>query len=1199
MKSSNLLACLGLLLCVGFTMVFLVQVLAAEDPSSSADIGNTINNMRSMRTGSARYLQRDPFVLEPGGATEALEAPARETKLETAILLLQDKEYAEVIPLLEAELERIPTVEAVWEGLGWAYYGVGRVDDAESLWQKYVALRPDSPKAHSLLAQLAILRSDWRDADKHLSRGVELDPGNFDIRYWYSQNLFRLGRLETAVQIMEALVKEDDMRYDVKTDLARVYVLLQDYEAGLDLWEEIVDVFPDNLDFRTEYARALMLTGGLEEADEQARRILAEDPDRLPVMMLRADVAELSKLPEEMIPALKALIGQAEDDEIRAQLKVRLAVRYIILNREDAKQWPLEPALDLYAAATDAVPDYVPWLNQYAALALRAGRPRVARRITDHVLKEINPYNQQALRSRFELAMVKRDYDAAERALDEVYARLDPGNPYRFFDRARIEVARGRFLNAMDELDKFEEAGHKGAVLTLLYHGLTESEWMAMTSTRRLREHLTALLDAGYTFIPVSDIPEYLRGERARPSDRPGKMPWLARQVDNVRYAFTGRRQHVRLSDLPPEKVAVVTFDDGDRSSFLLGTPVAEDLQIPFWMAIITHIEELNALIYAAWEEIRAYHETGVWEMGSHTMWANTDMPSGPEPSPLIAPLPNRVWLPERNRLETMREWSRRVRHEFEGSRELIEQRLDLEPGEFMAVAYPYGDVGQSEGSNVARLINPVRTILNEASRMHSLGFIVEERGYTTPDDNMLLMRRYEPAWDAEAEDVLEHALMTHPVFMARHLRAEIAALSDRPYLAKRQLELLRRDGYPERQLRELRTFVESRSPAGRVSMATEDDSADGRRRALLRPSNLYVAGDYRVNQANEEIRLRNGDFRAGLNINPVLNIDFLYREGSIKQRYTTNIWFTIPRTERFTSTETRQETVDGVTTVVSVRSDSSTTRDVQTNRVERYFFEAEVEEIRGAVNLRLDDATTLSLSAGQKMVIYEEGFEREAGRERKTVGTVAISWSPYTALRLGASYNRDLVPSARKTIPYDAAGLGILWRIADEWEFTGGASYASYRDKNSLLGVNGASFWELIQRQGIWLGAEAEVYSMSDDSPYYWSPYWDTRYAGVLRLRKNYPFYNFKADLRIGQQQEKGRPEDIIRYRNLRAQAAADGTWDPGPRPGSGWSSFVGVAGEYRQRIWRRFDLIINGSTNFLRDYSEHDVSLGLQLNF
>lgn len=1178
----------------GIVAFFCVQVPAAAENNSTPVSTKSIH---SMQTGSKNSLQREPFELKATGVPDQVEAPAGEDKLERAILLLQDKEYAEALPLLEDELKRIPTVEAVWEGLGWAYYGVGRVEDAKTLWQQYAALRPDSPKAHSLLAQLAILRSDWRAADLHLSAGLQLDPENFDIRYWYAQNLFRLGRLDQAVAIMEKLVQEDDMRYDVRIDLARVYTLLQNYEESLELWEEIVDVFPDNLDYRTEYARILMLTGGLDEADEQARRILAEDPDRMPVMMLRADVAELSQLPEIMVQSLQNLIEQAEDNEIRAQLRIRLAARYLSLNSKDEKKWPLTLALEQYDAATEAVPHYVPWLNQYASVALLARRPEITRRITDRILEDINPYNQQALRNRFELEMLKRNYDAAEYALDDFYDLFDPDNPYRFYDRARIEVARGKFFNAMDELDKFEAAGHKGALLTLLYHGLTESEWMALTSTRRLQDHLMALREAGYSFIPVSDIPAYLKGERPLPSGYQEDKPWLARQVDNVRYAFTGHRQHKKNTDLPPEKIAVVTFDDGLRTSFRLGTTIAEDLQIPFWMAVITHIEELNALVYAAWEEIRSFHETGLWEIGSHTMRANTDKPAGPEPSPPVATLPNKIWLPERNRLETLREWSRRVRNEFEDSREMIEKHLNLTPGQFMAVAYPYSEIGQSEGSNVARLINPVRTILNEASRVHSLGFVVDERGYTTPDDNIMMIRRYEPDWDAEAEDILEHALMTHPVMMARRLRAEIAVLSDRPYLAEEQIKLLRRDGYPDKQLRRLAAFSQNRA------VATQDSSAivksENNWTSLLKPSNLYLAASYHENQSNEEIRQRHRQLRGGLNINPRFSIEGLYRTGDIKQTVTSNVWYTVRKTERSSSTETRRETVNGVTTVSSVQVESTTTREVQTNRVDRYKYSADIDELRGTLNLRITDNAYLGVTFGEKTVNYARGAGRLPGTEKENVGSLAVSWRPYRALTVTAIYDRDLVPSARKTIPYNGLGLGVLWKVRDSWELNSNARYASYKDKNSMLSVSGGSFWELIERQGIWGGVEAAAYTMDDDSDLYWSPYWDTRYAGVLRLRRSYPLYFFQFDLRLGQQKEKGRPEDVNEYRNLKAQAEADGTWDPGEGPGSPLSSFIGLNGTWRQRIWKHFDLFANGNINFLRDYSEHDLSVGIQLNF
>jgi tetratricopeptide (TPR) repeat protein len=1164
-----------------------LQLLSTPAPSRST---NTTSN-------NARGLRQSPFILEAEGRPDRPADIGGELDLEQAILLLQDKEYTEAIPLLEDALKRMPTVEAIWEALGWAYYGAGRTQDTEILWRQYATLRPDSPKAHSLLAQLAILRSDWHAADQHLSEGLRLEPQNFDIRFWYAQNLLRLGRLEQSLAIFQTLVTEDDLRYDVKIDLARVFTLVQEYEKSLDLWEEIVDAFPDNVDFRTEYARILMLTGGLEEADEQARMILEKDPAQIPIVMLRSDVAELSNIPDSIVRSLTELIEQTEDEETRAHIRVRLAARYVILHRKHAKLWPIELALAQYQAAIETVPHDVSWLNQYAAIALLARQPREAERIINRILKEINPYNQEALRSRFELAMLERNYDLAELALDDYYDRFAPNNPYRHFDHARIAVQRGSFFRALDELEKFEEAGHKGAILTLLYHGLTESEWMAVTSTRRLQEQLMALQSAGYTFIPVSDIPAYMKGDRGIAAFRTLPPPWLARQVDNIRYAFTGNRKIENISALPPQKVAVVTFDDGERSSFRLGTPIAEDLQIPFWMAVITHIEELNAPIYAAWEEIRQYFQTGAWEIGSHTMRNNTDRPAGPPPAPPAAPLPNRVWLPERNRLETIREWTRRVRHEFEESRRLIEKHLELEPGQFMAVAYPYSNIGQATGSNVARLLNPIRTILNEASRVHTLGFIVDEMGYTTPDDNLLMIRRYEPAWDAEAEDVLEHALTTHPVMMARRMRAEIAVLSDRPYLAKQQIGLLRRDGYPDKKLRELQAFAENRSIMRLDSASLHDP--ENRKPVFLKPSNLYIAGSYHENQSNEEIRQRYGQARAGLNLNPRVGIEGTFRKGTIDQTVTTNIWFTVPRTDFSSSSETRTETINGVTTVSSVQVRTANTRNAQTNRTERYAYSADIEELRAALTLRVSDDAYVGVTFGEKRLDFAPGRGRQPGTESATVMSLSASWRPYYALTISASYNQDLVPSARQKIYYDALAVGIFWKLRDSWELNTSTRYASYRDKNALLSVSGSSVWELIQRQGIWGGIEGAIYTMDDESDLYWTPYWDTRYAGLLRLRRRYPLYMFEVDLRIGQQREKGRPAAINEYRNLKAQAAADGTWDAGSGPGSPLTTFVGVSGSWRQRIWHHWDLFMNANINFLKDYSEHDVAVGVQLNF
>ena len=1179
----------------GLAIWLLMAPAPAVSPAETAAVA-TATAVDGLVRATRKTAEREPFLLKAGPADPRAEPAARD-ELEQAIMLIQEKDYATATPLLEDALRIDPTVEATWEALGWCYYHLGRVAEAEDLWRQFAALRPESPKAHNLLAQLAIARSDWTAADEHLARALALEPNNYDVRYWYAQNLFRLGRLAPAVEIFEKLVAEDPARFDVKTDLARTCSLVQRHEDALDLWAEIVEALPENLAFRTEFARALMLVGSLDQADAEARRILAEDPARWDVMNLRADLAEIGQVPEDAVQSLRELIADAADPDVRAQLRVRLGARLVALNRKDAARWPLTLALEQYAAATEARPTYVPWLNQYSQIALLAHQVDRARDVVDRILRDLNPRNQQALKTRFEIEMFRRDFAAAERALDAIYENSQPNNPYRFLQRARLEVQRGDYPAALEALDRLEDIGNRGAVLTLLYHGLTESEWQALPSTRRFREHLLALRDAGFTFIDPLDIPAYLEknaGAGAAAED----PPWLAQQVDQARYALTGERKFRRRADAPIAKVAAITFDDGLRSSLSLGTPVAQELGLTFGMFVITSIEELNAPMYAAWEELRGYRETGAWQIGSHLKYANTPRPAGPEGSPDVFPLPNRVWLPEKKRLETLREWSARVRREFSESRADLEKHLALPPREPLAVAYPFGEIGQEEGSNVARLVDPVRTLLGEADREYQLGFVVDAFGYTCPGDDLLTVRRFEPDWNADAADVVAEVLENHPVFQARRMRAEIATLMNKPYLAERQIELLRRDGYPERRLRELVAFAQNRIPAERA-VAVDEAGRTGTSRNRLRPSNLYVAGLYRENQSNDDIVQRYGEGRAGLNLSARLGLEASAFAGRIDQTVTSNVWFEIEQPVTSVSSSTTTTTTDGDTTTSSSTTQTTTINKIQTNRITKTEYDADVAEVRGTLTLRISDAASLTAALGVKTVEFNQADDPEQAEQEEVVGSLTVAWSRQRALRIAAVFEHDLVASARREISYNGFGLNARWLTSDRWELAGVARYLSYEDDNAMVQLSGGTFWQLFERQGIWGGLEASTYSTDEDSEFYWTPYWDTRYAAVLRLLRAYQDYFFRFDVRLGQQREDARPEDELAWRNLKARADADGNWDAGPNPDADWDTFVGLGATYRQRLWRRLDLIGDLSVNFLRDYSEHDFTVGLQYNF
>jgi tetratricopeptide (TPR) repeat protein len=1170
----------------------------SRKPPSPPPVATTQAVERLMRATRQNLVRPDPLIPAEGPLDPVPELSTQD-ELEQAILCIQDQDYAGAIPLLEAALKDQPTTEAIWEALGWCYHNIGQTDEAEALWLRYLNLRPDSPKAHSLLAQMAVLRNDWRAADRYLQNSLRLDPDNYDVRFWYAQNQFRLGRLDEATTAMEQLVAEDDSRLDVQVDLARMLTLLQRYEEALELWENINREIPAHPTFQAEYARALMFAGELEEARQLAQAIIQDRPEDWETILLLADLAELTQRPEDMVQALEDLIHATHNEENRGKLHARLAARLVTLHAREPTRWRLEPALEHYAAAIETAPQNVPWRNQYAQVAVMAGQSHLARTTANQILNEFNPNNEQALRTLFEVEMLARNYPVAEQILHELYERLQTQDPYRHLEQARLEIARGRYQQAMDSLDRLEEIGGRGAVFTLLYHGLTESEWVALTSTRRLQEHLRALQKAGFTFIAPLDIPAYLQS-RDQPREQPAPKPWLAQTVNHVYYAFTGkRRTPPPAEDLRPEKVAVVTFDDGLRSSFRLGADVAHDLGVPFGMFIITSIDELNAPIYAAWEEIQAAQESGAWQIGSHLMYANTPMPIGPEEQPLVMPLVNRIWRPERNRLESLREWTARVRREFVESRQRIEERLELAPNTPMAIAYPFDEIGTEESSNVALLLNPIQTILDQASRSYELGFSVGRFGYTTPDNNLYRVQRYEPAWNQSAEELVEQALANHPLMIARRLRAEIATLMNRPYLAEKQVELLRRDGYPERLLHQLIAETQNRLPTAAAVGGPGEVERGTLRRTQLRPSNLYLAATYNENQFSDSILQRYGEVRGGMNLNPLTGIEVAYHQGDIEQTVNSNIWYTVRVHDSITTQETRRDTVDGQTTVSSSTVTTSTTRDVQTNRVETYNYDADIEGIRALLTLRINYAASLYGSLGRKTLKLKSSPHQEARTYNEVIGSLVLSWRPYHAIQLLALYDHDLVISARSKIAYDAFGLDAFWKVNDNWDLHGKAHYWNFADDNAMIHLLASSLWQIFPRQGIWAGAETSIHSMDKDSDLYWSPYWDRRANAVLRLRRSYLDYSFQFDTRFGIQSEKARAKDRDLYRNLRAQAAADGNWHPGANPETGWDPFIGLSLTYRQLLWRHLNLIGDLSVDFLREYSEHNVSIGLQLVF
>ncbi|MBR1836801.1 MAG: tetratricopeptide repeat protein, partial [Kiritimatiellae bacterium] len=731
--------------------------------------------------------------------------------------LEQDEEWEEAMPFLEEALRRDPSLQSGWEGLGWCYVKTGDIARARDLWEYFRRLMPQETLPHSLLAQAAIIDRDWAAADVHFRDAIATGGASYDVRFWYAQNLMRLGRPEQAEEMMRVLVAENPDRLDIQLDLASLLNQRLAYEEAVEIYRRVNDELPGNPRFMLEQALLETRVGELDRADALCLDVLEIDPENVQAMTLRADISEIAG--QQDIGPFLGIIDETTDAKVRARLRIRLANRCHLANTRRPGQYEEDFVLGLMRDAIKDDPETIDYKILYAERLLQAGLFGDCKQWAVQVLEKDNRHHARAKMILFELAMRERRFEDALQILVDRYGAFDSTDPMQHYNRARLMTAQGDFPGAMREIDLLEAAAAKGCVFTLAYEGLTESDWTPATSVRRLHEHIMSLQREGWTLVSPADIPSLVGlapGERRGAPAAEPDVPGTARFFDWIRWAITGQRRFAPRRDDPaalpkPVKCFAVTFEGDHRSALILGTPVAHDFGVPFGLFTQTEPSEQYVPSRAGWQELRDAAASGAWVVGTQLHGSYLDRPADAEGERLVHPLVNRIWIPEKNRRESMNEWDRRMRAEFRTSAEILHSEMGTNDCPVTMVAYPYGDIGQSGPCNLSVLRNPAQSILSEAAREYQVGFVPSDGGFTVTGDNLLLCRRWDPPWSAEGADVVRHAYESHPAFLARRMRVELAMLMNKPNLAVRTLDLLRRDGYPEDLCRALERGLQTR----------------------------------------------------------------------------------------------------------------------------------------------------------------------------------------------------------------------------------------------------------------------------------------------------------------------------------------------------------------------------------------------------
>jgi tetratricopeptide (TPR) repeat protein len=200
-----------------------------------------------------------------------------------------------------------------------------RQDDAAlALLQRANDERPDWPEALVALGELHLARNELEDAQRVLARAVQLNPHQPGAQSALGRVHLRAGRLQEAEAPLRAAIQQVPNDGEARAALAELLGRTDRGEESLEEWNRAIDLMPSDLTPRmraAEQARRMRL-------DTLARayldRILSEDPQHAPALLMRADIAfdEGDRRSARQLYQ-QALAGHGEIDRARAQQRIQ------------------------------------------------------------------------------------------------------------------------------------------------------------------------------------------------------------------------------------------------------------------------------------------------------------------------------------------------------------------------------------------------------------------------------------------------------------------------------------------------------------------------------------------------------------------------------------------------------------------------------------------------------------------------------------------------------------------------------------------------------------------------------------------------------------------------------------------------------------------------------------------------------------
>ena len=225
------------------------------------DLAEEYYNLGNAFYALEEYQQAEDYYLR---ALE-LDPEFERAEFNLARALAEQERYSEALALLSELLIEDPDNLRLQEAIAYVQYRRGDLEAAEERYKTVLEQSPFRPDALYNLGLLLLEDGAEVEARPYLARAYEVSPEDPDVLYAYSEALFRTGRQQTGLSILDELRNITDLPVEYLRSAGSRYAEAEFYADALVLYDRLLSQSPE--DAPALFAKARILLTAAEEGE--------------------------------------------------------------------------------------------------------------------------------------------------------------------------------------------------------------------------------------------------------------------------------------------------------------------------------------------------------------------------------------------------------------------------------------------------------------------------------------------------------------------------------------------------------------------------------------------------------------------------------------------------------------------------------------------------------------------------------------------------------------------------------------------------------------------------------------------------------------------------------------------------------------------------------------------------------------------